>query len=79
MIITRSAKHHVSMGNFEWVEFGAEVTINSEELPGPQSLDTLEALATDYLATSLAADVEEARLNTGENKSYIHLYQQENN
>jgi hypothetical protein len=77
--ITRSAKHHVSMGNFEWVEFGAEIEVDSDDLPGPQSADTLENFATEYLATALAADVEEARLNTAEAKSYIHLYQQENN
>lgn len=79
MKITRSAKHHVSMGNFEWVEFGAEITVDSEELPGLQSADSLETFASEYLATALAADVEESRLNTAEDKSYIHLYQQENN
>lgn len=79
MKITRSAKHHVSMGNFEWVEFGAEITVDSDELPGAQSLDTLESLATSYLSTALADDIEEARLNTAEDKSYVHLYQQESN
>ncbi|MER5754316.1 hypothetical protein [Streptomyces sp. NPDC002088] len=67
------------MGNFEWVEFGAEITVDSDELPGAQSLDTLENFAQSYLDSALTADVEEARLNTAEDKSYIHLYQQENN
>jgi hypothetical protein len=66
------------MGNFEWVEFGAEITVDSEEFPAAKTLGDLDTIASEYLVTSLAADIEEARLNTAENKSYVHLYQQEN-
>lgn len=75
MKITRSAKHHVSMGNFEWIEFGAEVTLDSDEFPDGVSLDLLEATAVSYLADALADDVEEARRNTDVPNSYIHLFQ----
>ena len=63
MRITKSRKFHVSMGNFEWTEFGAEADISSD----------------DFLDRAIAADVEEARVNTDEPKSFIHLYDQENN
>jgi hypothetical protein len=39
----------------------------------------LDKIAVDYIHDALAADIEEARLNTAEDKSFIHLYQQENN
>jgi hypothetical protein len=62
------------MGNFEWVEFGAEITIDNEvDFPGAK-LPALEDHALDYLDQALAADIEEARLNTAEEQSFIHLY-----
>lgn len=79
MKITRSANHHVSMGNFEWVEFSASVEIDSDNFPKARTLQDLDKIAVDYIHDALAADIEEARLNTAEDKSYIHLYQQENN
>jgi hypothetical protein len=65
------------MGNFEWVEFSAEITLDSDEFPQAPSIDSLDALAVSYIDDALAADIEEARLNTGESKSYVHLYKQE--
>lgn len=77
MRITKSRKLHVSMGNFEWVEFGAEAEITSDDYPDARTLDDLDAIADDFLDRTLAADVEEARLNTDEPKSFIHVYNQE--
>lgn len=77
MKITRSASHHVSMGNFEWVEFSASVEIDADDFPKARTLTDLDKIAVDYLHDALAADIEESRLNTAETKSYIHLYQQE--
>jgi hypothetical protein len=76
--IVKSQKHHVSMGNYEWVEFGYEVEVSKEDVPRAKSLDDLDKVATAQIEKALAADIEEARLNTGEESSYIHLYQQEN-
>jgi hypothetical protein len=67
------------MGNYENVTFSATAEISSEDFPRVKTLDDLDAIATDFLNRSLALDVEEARLNTAEDKSFIHLYQQENN
>lgn len=78
MRIVKSQKHHVSMGNFEWVEFGYEVDISTDDFPKARTLDDLDKVATDQITKALAADIEEARLNTGEASSYVHLYQQEN-
>jgi hypothetical protein len=65
------------MGNFEWVEFGSEITVDNEtDLPGADA-KKLTRFADDYLEKSLAADIEEARQNTAEDASYIHLYKQE--
>jgi hypothetical protein len=77
--IIRSAKHHVSMGNFEWVEFSESVEIDSDDFPNAKSLKDLHKIAVDYIHDSLANDIEESRLNTAEDESYIHLYKQENN
>lgn len=74
MIVRKSVKHHVSMGNFEWVEFGGEVEISSDEFPQAKNLRALEKIADDFLEQSIAADLEEARLNTDEDKSYVHIY-----
>lgn len=74
MIVRKSVKHHVSMGNFEWIEFGGEVEISSDEFPQAKTLRALEKIADDFLEESVAADIEEALLNTAEDKSYIHLY-----
>jgi hypothetical protein len=67
------------MGNFEWVEFSASVEIDDDDFPKAKTLADLDKIAVDYLHDALAADIEESRLNTAEDKSYIHLYQQENN
>ncbi|MFE2100866.1 hypothetical protein [Streptomyces sp. NPDC059468] len=66
------------MGNFEWVEFSFEVDIDSDDFPKARSVEDLDKIATDQISKALAADIEEARLNTAEKNSYIHLYQQEN-
>jgi hypothetical protein len=66
------------MGNFEFVEFGYEVDISTDDFPKARSLEVLDKIATDQINKALAADIEEARLNTGEAASYVHLYQQEN-
>lgn len=74
MIVRKSVMHHVSMGNFEWVEFGGEVEVSTEEFPKARTLADLEKIADDFLEKSIAVDIEEARMNTAEDKSYIHLY-----
>jgi hypothetical protein len=66
------------MGNFEWVEFSASVEIDSDDFPKARGLADLDKIAVDHINDVLSADIEEARLNTAENKSYVHLYQQEN-
>lgn len=61
------------MGNYEFVEFRAEIEVSDTDVPGA-SLPKLEQFASDYLEGALAADIEEARLNTAEEQSYIHLF-----
>jgi hypothetical protein len=65
------------MGNFEWVEFSTAVEIDIDDFPKARTLADLDKIAVNYIHDSLAADIEESRLNTAETKSYIHLYQQE--
>jgi hypothetical protein len=77
--VTKSRTFLVSMGNYENVTFSSTVEVSAEDFPRVKNLDDLDAIATDFLDRSLALDVEEARLNTAEDKSFIHLYQQENN
>lgn len=74
MKITRGITHHVSMGNYEFVEFKAEITVDNEtDLPGADA-KKLAKFADDFLDRTLAVDIEEARVNTDESGSYIHLY-----
>jgi hypothetical protein len=77
--IKKTRKFHVSMGNFEWVEFGAEADISTDDFPKAKTLQDLDRIADQFMDQSLAADLEEARVNTDEGNSFIHLYQQETN
>lgn len=72
MKLTKSVKHHVSMGNYEWVEFGAEVTLDSQELK--MSYDEIHAVADDQLVIALAEELQRAHALTDEDKSYIHIH-----
>jgi hypothetical protein len=76
--VTKSREFLVSMGNYENVTFAASVEISDEDFPKAKSLKELDKIASEFLDQSLADDIEEARLNTAEPKSFIHLYQQEN-
>ncbi|MDX3260725.1 hypothetical protein PV336_16010 [Streptomyces sp. MI02-2A] len=78
MRITKSREFLVSMGNYENVTFGTSVEISDEDFPKAKTLQDLDKIASEFLDQSLEGDIEEARLNTAEPKSFIHLYQQEN-
>jgi hypothetical protein len=77
--ISKSREFLVSMGNYENVTFAATVEISDEDFPKAKTLLDLDTIASEFLDQSLADDIEEARLNTAEPKSFIHLYQQESN
>lgn len=79
MKISKSREFLVSMGNYENVTFASTVEISDEDFPKAKTLQDLDKIASEFLDQSLADDVEEARLNTAEPKSFIHLYQQESN
>ena len=68
--ITKSVKHHVSMGNYEWVEIGAEVTVSDESV----SYDELITHADELLAEAVEADLKQAHMLTDEQKSYVHIH-----
>jgi zona occludens toxin (predicted ATPase) len=71
MIVTKSRRYHVNLGNFEWVEFGAEVTIDSEKtIFGPDVIET-------ELKRYLDPELDEARLNTDEKSSFVHFLAEE--
>lgn len=74
MIFSKSVKHHVSMGNYEWVEFSASVTIDTEDSPLNAGFI---ATAADQLEALLADDIADARDTTLEKKSYIRRMYEE--
>jgi hypothetical protein len=70
--ITKSRLHHVNMGNYESVEVFASIKIESGGKPGDVELATI--MLDEALDIITAPDLEDARINTDEEKSYIHPY-----
>ena len=69
--ITRSIKHRVSMGNYEWIEYGASVTILLDgERAYEDALDEAEAA----LAHASESDLKAAAELTAERDSFVHVH-----
>lgn len=78
-----SRRLHVSMGNYEWIESGATFEVDTiadaealaEELgPYRVSSDVIFAFMRGQLEDMLASDIEDARMHTDEDDSFIHPY-----
>lgn len=73
--VTRSRKHHVSMGNYEWTEFGAEVTLSSEDYEEGTTPEELGAAADEAVEGLLHEDIVLAFDQTDEpDKTFIALH-----
>lgn len=70
--ITKSRLHHVNMGNYESVEVFASVKTEVEGKPADVELATI--MLDEALDIITAPDLEDARVHTDENNSYIHPY-----
>lgn len=70
--ITKSRLHHVNMGNYESVEVFASVKVESGGKPGDVELATI--MLDEALDIITAPDLEDARIHTDEENSYIHPY-----
>lgn len=70
--ITKSRLHHVNMGNYESVEVFASVKVETGGKPGDVELATI--MLDEALDIITAPDLEDARIHTDEEKSYIHPY-----
>lgn len=70
--ITKSRLHHVNMGNYESVEVFASVKIETGGKPGDVELATI--MLDEALDIITAPDLEDARIHTDEENSYIHSY-----
>lgn len=74
MKFRKSIKHHISMGNYEFIEFAADVEFDTEDKPLNAGFI---ATAADQLEALLADDLADARETTLEKKSYIRRMYEE--
>lgn len=72
MKIVKARKHHVSMGNYESLEVFASVEIEVGEKPADVEMATI--MLDEALDIITAPDLEDARIHTDEEKSYVHPY-----
>lgn len=72
LVITKSRLHHVNMGHYEHVEVFASVKIACGGKPGDVELATVILDAALDIITG--PDLEEARIHTDEENSYVHPY-----
>lgn len=70
--ITKSRLHHINMGNYESVEVFASVKVDCGGKPGDVELATI--MLDEALDIVTAPDLEDARIHTDEENSYIHPY-----
>ena len=78
MIVTKSRRYHVNLGNYEWVEFGAEVKLDTEEEAfNDFPIEDLYDIAEGELKRYLDPELQEAKLNTDEKSSFIHFLAEE--
>jgi hypothetical protein len=70
--ITKSRLHHVNMGNYESVEVFASVKVETGGRPGDVELATI--MLDEALDIITAPDLEDARIHTDEDNSYVHPY-----
>jgi hypothetical protein len=70
--ISKSRLHHVNMGNYESVEVFASVKVITGGKPGDVELATI--MLDEALDIITAPDLEDARIHTDEEDSYIHSY-----
>ena len=74
MKVTKSRTYHVNLGNYEWVEFRAEVTLDPEINDAddiPQ--DEWPAFIEEELSKYLDPELEEAKFTTEEKSSFVHF------
>lgn len=72
MKIVKARQHHINMGPYEHLEVFASVEIECGEEPGDVEIATIKAdEALDIITTP---DLDDARVHTAEDQSYIHPY-----
>jgi hypothetical protein len=67
MKVCKSVTHHISMGEYEWVELRAYVELNPEDHEGQNP----EAVMATEITALLADDIKQARALTARDDSYI--------
>jgi hypothetical protein len=72
MKVSKSRKHHVSMGNYESLEIFAHAEMETGDQPGDIEMATI--VLDEALDILTAPDLEDARIHTDEENSYIHPY-----
>jgi hypothetical protein len=75
MKIIKSRLHHVNMGNYESFESFASVEIECGDKPADVEMATIKA--DEALDIITYPDLDDARINTDEEKSYVHSYFQD--
>jgi hypothetical protein len=70
--IVKARKHHVSMGNYESIEVFASVEVEAGDKPGDVELATI--MLDEALDIITLPDLQDARIHTDEENSYIHPY-----
>lgn len=75
LVVTREIKHHVDMGPYEYIEFGATISAPLDNYPGKTPEEVMDLLAAQ-LDEALATDVDNASAITPNDNSYIHAYAQ---
>lgn len=67
--VIRSKRHHLNMGNFEWMEISAEIT----SVADAENADEVFADLGKALDEALAADIAEANDLSAEKQTYAQL------
>lgn len=70
--ITKSRKHHISMGNYEFIEVGAEITSHPEVGYYSKNAAQVHKELDSVLDAVLQSDLEDAYYLTAVDNSYIH-------
>lgn len=70
--ITKSRLHHINMGNYESVEVFASVKMATGGQPGDVEMATI--ILDEALDIITAPDLQDARIHTDEERSYVHPY-----
>ncbi|WP_019629599.1 hypothetical protein [Actinomadura atramentaria] len=72
MKITRSIRHHIAMGKYEWLEVGAEVELTSDDNHElAQRPEEFFDQLGELLEKATSVELIDAAATTGESGSYV--------